>query len=328
MEVKPQKMAEIMTVVHRYINKYKYNDFIDYYDLFNLDASKSADALIEEVTMRKYKSTFHPDFIYNIPENLREDYPAVCDCLKEFLAILTSPHLKVNYDRQRELILKPKPTSQQVKEATINETTIVDEPFEEEIDEDIREEREIVFQIFGKYLLPTCARYGLDQCREAVKSYIEYGNIKDFSLIQDSRSKIALFNRKVVINHMALAYPSLTAEQMARAIVKDSINYYGKMLDLATEATYIKRGNRQARFALEKLYRENSVKAFSNFKIRQALRKSEISKDNVSFVLANNLGINLDNGPYIGNFYILMVNYFKLLETRTKEKEATTGFRM
>ena len=127
---------------------------------------------------------------------------------------------------------------------------------------------------------------------------------------------------------MFLAYPSLTAEQMARAIVKDSINYYSKMLDAAAEETYNKRGDKQALFALEKLYRENSVKAFSNYKTRDTLQKTEISKDNLTFVLANDLGINLDDGPYLGNGYVLIVDYCKLLEERMKEKEATTGFRM
>ncbi len=309
MAIRQEEMGLLIRTIHKYINEYNGRQFINYYDLFGIDKSLSPEQIQDYMTKMRFRVLFHPDFIYNVPEHLRSVYPEVCECYKSFYQIVITPYKKKEYDQK---LIKEEKEKQKAKYTYYEDRTI---SFDEENEEDeLEKEKERLFLIFGKYLLPTCAKYGTKNCAEAIRKYITNGYLNGFTRNQGTRDKITSISRNIVLECMFKAYPGLDSIQIANCVVEDTERFANSFVSEATLETYQKYNANQAKYALAKLIKEGSIQGFTNRKTREKLRDIELSSPTLMFIMAKEMGLDVAYGVHIGDISYLVDEYFKGIE--------------
>lgn len=288
MEMSDERIVIVMQAIHKYINKYYDASFINYYDIFGIDASLSSERIETYIKEKRYKALFHPDNIYNIPEHLRAYYEEICEMWKNFYAILSTPYKKAEYDSSL--------VSSQVNFKE-EEKKQKEEPTQEyHDDDDLRKTREEfyklmkkrnVFDSFGRYLLPNLAKYGKVWTINAVSEYLKSRYLKGFTNTQDSRSKIASVHYDTISEKILDAYGIIGLDEISKMLVEDCISFSANKLSRAAEETYLKYGIDQTRAAIKKLLTENKFTSFTNnSNVRFELQSSEVTGFTLPYLLA------------------------------------------
>lgn len=245
------------------LNKYDKNEFINYYELFNLDKNMNIDDLNSEIRKKRLQVLFHPDQISFIPETYHSKYYEMIDIVKESINTFSNRNAKEKYDRNLDEFISKKDFADEEKTEDLTEVILADAVIE------------------------NSKKYGFESTMLALSDLIRSNHINGFTRQNGTREAIKGLDREKllnVINSSSLEDTNLNIEQIVINYLTDllyKIPEYKKQIGLIEQAcltTYYKydlnNNQNQTKTALDNYCINGNVKYFTNDnKVREYLER-------------------------------------------------------
>ena len=278
------------------LSKYDNNDFVNYYELFDLDRNMNIDELNSEIRKKRLQVLFHPDQISFIPEEYHSKYLIIIDVIKDVIDTFSSVRKREIYDN---LLINA------IRKKQFRNRSSENNQYQEDKTEDLDEVN------LASAVIANSKKYGFEMTMNALIHLVTNNETRGFTRDGGVRDIIKNIDRNKlinIINSSSIEDSSVTIEQIIMNYLTDLLYKVPEfkqqigLIEQACAATYLKYDmngyHNQTLNALNNYCDDGLVHGFTNVNNVRNYLDQNADKKNAEFyikcALNNERKINLD----------------------------------